>query len=57
MTVATLYLPRLPRIWFIAARDSSENRLFISAFTIASKVICDAAWMRNTLTKGSLVSS
>jgi len=41
VTFAALYLLQRLKIRFIAARSSSGHRLFISAFMIASKVICD----------------
>jgi hypothetical protein len=41
VTFAALYLLQRLKTRFIAARGSSGHRLFISAFMIASKVICD----------------
>ena len=41
MTFAALYLLQRLKARFPAARGSSGHRLFISAFMIASKVICD----------------
>ena len=41
MTYAALYLLRRLKTRFPAARGSSGHRLFISAFMLASKVICD----------------
>ena len=41
VTFATLYLLQRLKARFPVARRSSGHRLFISAFTIASKVICD----------------
>jgi hypothetical protein len=41
MTFAALYLLQRLKTRFIAARGSYGHRLFISAFVIASKVICD----------------
>ena len=41
VTFAALYLLQRLKVRFPAARGSSGHRLFISAFMIASKVICD----------------
>jgi hypothetical protein len=41
VTFAALYLLQRLKTRFVAARGSSSHRLFISAFMIASKVICD----------------
>ena len=41
VTFAALYLWQRLKTWFIAARSSPGHRLFISAFMIGSKVICD----------------
>ena len=41
VTFAALYLLQRLKAHFPAAKDSSGHRLFISAFIIASKVICD----------------
>src|SRR5882762_11152189 len=41
VTFAALYLLQRLKTRFVAARGSSGHRLFISAFMIASKVICD----------------
>ena len=41
VTFAALYLLQRLKARFPAARGSSGHRLFISAFMIASKVICD----------------
>ncbi|KAI0343708.1 hypothetical protein BDW22DRAFT_1306918, partial [Trametopsis cervina] len=41
VTFAALYLLRRLKARFPAARGSSGHRLFISAFMLASKVICD----------------
>ena len=41
MTFAALYFLRRLKARFPAARGSSGHRLFISAFMLASKVICD----------------
>ena len=41
VTYASLYFLQRLKTRFIAARGSSGHRLFISAFMIAFKVICD----------------
>jgi Cyclin, N-terminal domain len=41
VSFATLYLLQRLKEWFPAAKGSSGHRLFISAFMIASKIICD----------------
>ena len=41
VTFATLYLLQRLKVRFVAARGSSGHRLFIFAFMITSKVICD----------------
>jgi hypothetical protein len=41
VTFATLYLLQHLKAHFLTAKGSSEHPLFISAFMLASKIICD----------------